>query len=135
VPPDAEQDVAAIVRRSWDIAPAELPAMAGKIWADDIVYREDPRWPGAGEFHGREAAIARFAGYMTSITGVASRVLEVEARGDLGFCKVEILGQGLASDAPIDHVWGYFVRLREGKITEIDAYLDPEQARRRFRDG
>ena len=132
---DAEQDVVAIVRRSWDLEPADLPAMAGEIWAPDVVYREDPRWPGAGEFHGREAAVARFAGYMTSLSGVSTRVKEVEARGDLAFCTVEVVGHGVASDAPIDHVWGYFACVRDGMITEIEAFLDPEQARRRFEDA
>jgi ketosteroid isomerase-like protein len=106
-----------------------------ELWTDDVVYREDPRWPGADVFRGREAVVNRFVAYTQDIAGASADLREVEVAGDRAFCAIHVGGRGASSAAPTDHLWGYYVVLRDGRIAEIDAHLDPEEARGRLRDG
>lgn len=128
---DPGDETTNVVREAWAGAPSieDLEERALRLWHEHVVYREDPRWPGAGVFEGRQAALARFRDYTAGIGDAHGRLVEVQVRGEHAFCSVEVRGQGTASGAPVDHLWGYLVRVRDGRIAEIQAYLDPEAAR------
>ena len=101
--------------------------LAGRVLAEDAVYREDPRWPGAGVYRGRDEVIRCWTGYLEVFDEPVLEVTEVESIGDRVIaCVVFRSGVG---DMPIEHTWAYVAVVRDGLVHELDAYLDPAQAR------
>ena len=124
--PDDEQ----IVRRFFE----ELvggPAALERIAHEDVVYVEDPVWPGAGTYQGRPAVVECWSRY-DELLGVdaALDVAEVSASGGAVVAVVRMRGRARDSGVPYDHTWGYVCRTREGRVAYFRAYFDPSEARR-----
>lgn len=94
----------------------------------DVVYEEDPRWPGAGTFEGQAAVLARFREYEQQL-----------GAGRASSDRVELLPGGLVSifrhagmttgaGVPFEHRWAWVIRMRDGKAAHIRAYVDPDEA-------
>ena len=99
------------------------------LCAPDVIYREDPRWPGGGVYEGWDAVRACWESYGASIGTEAD--LSIEALSDAGSrvaVRVRWRGRGSGSDAPWESTWGYVVTLVDGSVTEFEAFLDPEHA-------
>jgi ketosteroid isomerase-like protein len=115
-----------------DIA-AALPDLAAweaaieRWWHPELVYEEDPSWPGAGTHRGRDQVRAAFEGY-SEVMGIAEFSLEqVEPLEDGVVALVRVRGDS-AAGVPWDHLWGYACRARDGQLVYLRAYWDPEEA-------
>ena len=123
-----EEDAAAIVRASFD---AGSLAEGSSYWHDDVEYHEDPLWPGSGTYRGRESVVRRWEEYL-DVLGPATEmsVQEVHDAGDALVALVRVRGTAPGSGAPHDHLWGYVVRVADGKLRYIRAFYDPHEALR-----
>ena len=107
-----------------------LEETAETYWHPDIEYIEDPRWPGASRYQGRDAVLRCFHDYMEALgpdQDVAVTVERVRDAGERQVAFVRIRGRS-ASGAPHEHLWGYVVEAREGRIVYLRAYYGPEEA-------
>ena len=104
-------------------------ALAARFWDADIVYREDEKWPGAGEYRGREAAVARFLDYFESFGPTRVELVGIR-EGERGLlAEWDLRTVGVGSGVPMEQRWAYVIRTRDGRVAEIHAHLDLEAAR------
>jgi ketosteroid isomerase-like protein len=108
----------------------ELAERAKGYMAPDCVYEEDPVWPDAGEFRGRDAVLQRFGDYV-ELVHLAGASLESVLDGDgvvLAKVRIEMLGEG--EGTMIGFLWSYTVRVEDGQIVHSRAWYRPEEAAR-----
>lgn len=130
----AETDVDR-TRAAWEafaaLEPGDLRSeLAEHFWAEDLVYIEDPVWPGAATIRGRGAVIARFDEY-TEVLGDEPEIqVETVRAGNAGLVVSIIVfrAKSTGSGAPWEHRWGYVTRMRDGRLVEWRAYHDPDEA-------
>jgi ketosteroid isomerase-like protein len=99
-------------------------------WDEDVVYEEDPLWPGAGTYRGREAVLARFKEYEEQLGRGAATTDEIVERPGGVVVVWRHAGVTPGSGVPFEHRWAWLVKARDGKAVHIRAYFDPEEARR-----
>jgi ketosteroid isomerase-like protein len=107
-----------------------LAGVAQTYWHRDVVYVEDPRWPGASRYDGRDAVLRCFQAYVDALgpeDAVAATVERVVDAGARQVALVRFEGRS-ASGVPHDHVWGYLIEIRDRRIVYFRAYYDPEEA-------
>ena len=100
-------------------------------WDAEIEYVEDPRWPGASRYKGREAVLRCWRGYMEALGSQEDLTVTVERILDAGERQVPIVrfrGRGSASGLPHEHLWAYVVEVREGRIAHFRGYYEPAEA-------
>jgi ketosteroid isomerase-like protein len=103
-------------------------AVPEEIWAEDAVYREDPRWPGAGVHRGRDEIVRCFAAYGEVFEDPAFELTEIESIGDL--LVITAMFRSHVGEMPVEHEWGYLAEVRDGAVQSLTAYFDPAEARR-----
>jgi ketosteroid isomerase-like protein len=107
----------------------ELARINDQYTAADVVYEEDPVWPDAGLFRGREAVLRRFLEYpdLMHIAGMSRG--EITDTGDavLAELRIEMLGSGAGA---VEFVWTYTMQVEDGRVTHVRAWYDPDQAAR-----
>lgn len=125
----SEED-AELVRAAFETA-QDLEQAAQTYWHPEVEYVEDPRWPGASRYQGREAVLRCFQAYFEDLGGPAeeqaSSVERVIDAGDRQVPFVRFSGRS-ASGVPHEHLWAYVVEVREGQITYFRAYYEPQEA-------
>lgn len=99
-----------------------------ETWDPDVVYEEDPLWPGAGIFRGREAVLKRFREYEEQLGAGTVVVEDVAPSADGAVITWRHTGVTEAAGVPFEHRWAWGVRVRDGKATHIRAYFDPDRA-------
>jgi ketosteroid isomerase-like protein len=97
-------------------------------WDEDIVYEEDPLWPGAGTYSGRDAVLQRFREYEEQLGHGAATTDEVLERPGGVVIIWRHSGVTRGSGVPFEHRWAWVVQERDGKASHIRAYFDPEEA-------
>jgi ketosteroid isomerase-like protein len=123
------RDDVELVRRAFEWRRLEETAEA--YWHPDIEYVEDPRWPGASKYRGREAVLRCFRAYTEALGREEDFTITVERVFDAGervvpFVRIQSLAS--TSGVPHEHLWGYVVEVREGRITYFRAYYEPDEA-------
>jgi ketosteroid isomerase-like protein len=121
-----------VVRRmveAWNEAGWQGVADRGLLHRD-VEYHDDERWPEARSTVGASALVERFVEVM-DVLGEDARV-EVEELLDVGGDRVVMVfrftGKARASGIHHDHRWGFVCRVKQGQITYVQAYLDPNEA-------
>ena len=107
-----------------------LEETANAYWHPDIEYVEDPRWPGASRYQGRDAVLRCFRGYTQALNpggDIAVTVEQVLDAGKRQVAFVRIQGHS-TSGVPHEHLWGYVVEVMERRIAYFRAYYEPEEA-------
>ena len=126
------QENVEIVRRAFEGAGADgLRKAAETYWHPEVEYVEDPRWPGASRYRGRDAVVRCFESYMEALGREEDIVVTVERVLDAGTRQVpfvRVRGHAATSGVPHDHLWGYVVEVSEGRIIYFRAYHDPAEA-------
>src|SRR5437588_853005 len=98
-------------------------------WDADVVYQEDPKWPGAETFTGADAVRRRFLEYLEVLGRDIEVTLEDVALGTDGMVAVVTIGgRTTGSGAPFEHRWGYHFRMRGPRVAWFRAYYEPEEA-------
>ena len=108
----------------------ELVQIYDQYTAAAVIYEEDPVWPDAGVFRGREAVLRRFLEYVDLLHIEGVNRGEVIDAGDsvLAEVRIEILGSD-AGEA-VEFLWGYAVRIEEGRVAHFRAWYDRDEAAR-----
>lgn len=126
---------AEILRRQWEEVARQSPMskedfsrFVEENWDPEIRYEEDPRWPGSGSYSGRERVTAAFEGYREVMGSPSMSVEKVVDAGDEQVVLVRFTGTSAGSDLPWDHLWAYRCRVRDGKLSYLRAYWDPDEA-------
>jgi ketosteroid isomerase-like protein len=107
-------------RNAWEAA-------IERWWHPELTYEEDPRWPGAGAYHGRDEVRAVFEGYAQLMGTATFRVEGIAASDDEVVALVRVQGDS-AAGVPWDHLWGYRCRTQAGQLAYLRAYWDPSEA-------
>jgi ketosteroid isomerase-like protein len=97
-------------------------------WDEDVVYEEDPLWPGAGTYRGREAVLARFKEYEEQLGRGAATTDEIVERPGGVVIVWRHAGVTPGSGVPFEHRWAWLVQARGGRAVHIRAYFDPDEA-------
>jgi ketosteroid isomerase-like protein len=120
-----------LVRAAFDAASERgLAEVAHAYWHPDVEYVEDPRWPGASRYKGRDAVLQCFQAYMEALGPAEDPAITVERVLDAGQRQVLFVRfQGRsASGIPHQHLWAYVVEASGGRIVYFRAYYEPEEA-------
>ena len=90
-----------------------LAEVAEAYWDPRREYVEDPRWPGAGRYKGREEVLRIFQFYIEALGPDESGSAVLEQILDAGGRQVAFVRfQGRsASRVPHDHLWGHVVEV------------------------
>ena len=117
----------------WFDSPRDLGQLAkinDRYLARDVTYAEDPAWPDAGTYQGRDAVSQRLVEYgdLMHIEGIARR--RVIDAGDSVLAEVRIEMLGADAGRPIEFLWTYTVRIEDGRIAQFRAWYDPAEAAR-----
>ena len=119
-----------LVRRAWGADGWGLEEVASTYWHPDVEYVEDPRWPGASRYRGRDAVLACFRAYQDTMGPRADGAVSVERVLDAGDRQVALVrfhGRS-TSGVPHEHLWGYEVRAKDGLIVYFRAYYEAREA-------
>jgi ketosteroid isomerase-like protein len=120
-------------RRAWEeFVVADPTQWTGEVpehWDPEVVYEEDPKWPGAGAVRGATAVQRRFREYLEVLGDeIAAALDEVVAGTDGMVALVTVGGRTTGSGVPYQHRWAYHFRMRDGRVTWFRAYFDPGEA-------
>lgn len=98
---------------------------AEERWDPEIVYVEDPEWPGAGTYSGVQAVLRRF-NEVREVLGDAET--EVEEVLELSEGRVLVVWRytsvAAGSGIPLDQQWAYIATLRDGLLVRLQAVMD-----------
>jgi ketosteroid isomerase-like protein len=122
------QESVELVRKAFEGGLAET---AETYWHPQIEYIEDPRFPGASSYRGREAVLRCWQGYLDVLGDEGDITVTVERVFDAGERQVPFVrfrGHAPASGIPFEHLWAYVVELREERIAYFRAYYEPREA-------
>ena len=104
--------------------------LVDRWWHPELEYVEDPSWPGASSYRGREAVRDAWNAYMEVFKSAAMQLVRIDDRGEEIVALVRVTGVSTGGDVPFDHLWGYTCRLKDGQLVYLRAYWDPEDALR-----
>jgi ketosteroid isomerase-like protein len=127
--PQLDQDHSLYAEGARAYAERGLDGLA-ETWHDDIVYEEDPVFPGAATHRGRSAVLARFREYEEQLGPSAVEIHEIVALPGGVVVIWRHSGVTPAAGVPFEHRWAWVVQARDGKAVHIHAYFDPDDARR-----
>jgi ketosteroid isomerase-like protein len=121
-----------LVRRAFEeLGTVGLHETAQAYWHPDVEYVEDPVWPGASTYKGRDAVLVCFENYLDALGDADDMVVTVERvfdAADRHVAFVRVRSRASASGVPHEHLWGYVAEVREARIVYFRAYYEPEQA-------
>jgi ketosteroid isomerase-like protein len=109
----------------------DLAKMAEAYWHPEIEYIEDPRLPGASSYRGRDAVVEVWRSYLEVLgdeDDIAVTVEDVFDAGDRQVPFVRFGGHAVGSGVPFDHLWGYVVEVKDGRIAYLRAYYEAGEA-------
>jgi ketosteroid isomerase-like protein len=108
-----------------------LEETAATYWHPEVEYVEDPRWPGASTYKGRDAVLRCFQAYMEALGREEDLAVTVERVFDAGQRQVpfvRVQSRASTSGVPHEHLWGYVVEVRDEQIVYFRAYYEPGEA-------
>ena len=120
-----------VVRNAFEGGAARgLQQPAETYWHPEVEYEEDPRWPGASRYKGRDAVLRCFQAYMEALGREEDLTVTVERVFDAGERQVPFVRvHGTSTTGvPHEHLWGYVVEVKEGLIAYFRAYYWPWDA-------
>jgi ketosteroid isomerase-like protein len=127
---DLPADVLAFIRRGYELwNDGELEAVAG-MWSEDIVWQNDPDWPGQTRYRGRDEVVAFLRDEVAAVIELGDIEVEsIRAFGDELVIKLLARTRGADSHLDIGKVPIFHVaQVRDGQVARIRAFLDEERA-------
>ena len=105
------------------------PESLERVAHEDVVYVEDPKWPGADTYKGRAAVIECWSGYDELLgEGATAFVEHVRDAGSEVVAIVRVAGRTRDSGIPYDHTWGYTCRTTDGAVSYFRAWFSAAAA-------
>ena len=123
-------EVIDLVRRGYALWNAgELEAVA-EMWSEDIVWENDPEWPGQTVYRGRAAVVRFLREEVAAVIELGDIEVEsIQGSGDELVIKLLARTRGADSHVDIGKVPIFHVtQVRDGRVTRIRAYLDEAAA-------
>ena len=117
-----------LVRKAFE---GDLAEAARTYRHPEIEYIEDPRFPGASSYKGRDVVLRCWQDYREVLDAEDDIDVTVEHVFDAGARQVPFVrfrGHASTSGIPFDHLWGYVVEVREERIAYLHAYYEPREA-------
>jgi limonene-1,2-epoxide hydrolase len=114
---------------SWMVGDEELTdermqSLIERFAHPDLIYEEDPAWPGATTMKGWREVADRLREYRQVLGRPSVGIEALREAGDGRWAAaVRIAGES-TSGAPWDHLWGYSFEMRGGRIKRFRAYFD-----------
>jgi ketosteroid isomerase-like protein len=107
---------------------AMVPYMAEGIeWLEVGGLHETPA---GAEIRGRDNVQSGFESLFEAWQNYRLEPEEIRDAGrDRVFAVLHEVARGRASGVEVSGTWGYVVTLQDGKLTRVEAYRDPEEAR------
>jgi ketosteroid isomerase-like protein len=99
------------------------------VFHPEVEFREDPKFPEAAIYMGRDALRAyfkRFSGEFETFSWEAEDILD--AGDDQVLLLIRVRGRGKGSGADFDTRAGWLCRMQDGMAVRVDAYLDRREA-------
>jgi ketosteroid isomerase-like protein len=123
----SEQNVEA-VRRAWEaFNRGDLDAFFADV-APDVEFEEDPAFPEAAVFRGREEIRTYLAGFQEAMADHRFEIEELRDLGDRVLALVRETARGTSSGADVDQRPAFLYVFRDGLIVRVRAYLDRAEA-------
>jgi ketosteroid isomerase-like protein len=107
---------------------AEVARTLRRFLHPDAEYIEDPAWPGAGTYRGRDAVAGAFAQYWESIDFDPPKLDAVVEHGDALIASYSLEGAGRGSHSPFRQSVWWAIEMREGLIWRFSAHFDRNAA-------
>lgn len=108
----------------------EKPDIWERLTSDDVVYVEDPRWPGSDTYEGRTAVKACWEAYAETLGAETTISLrEIHDADDQVVAVVAVAGHTRESNVPYEHTWAYVCKADGNCLTYFRAHFDPNEAR------
>ncbi len=120
----------------WNVPEPERQEVVRRVLAEvferwthpDVEYREDPAWPGAATYIGRDAVIDVFSDYVL-VLGLESPELLEAVEGPKGIAiAVRISASRPDSEQVVGHTWGYLCQVEGDRLRSFWAYVNPDEA-------
>jgi ketosteroid isomerase-like protein len=122
------QENVEVVRRAWDaFNRGDLDAFMADV-AEDAEFEEDPAFPEAGVFRGREEVIAYVRGFQEQMRDHQFEVEEVRDLGDRALALLHETAQGASSGIDVDQHPAFLYEFKEARISRVRAYLRRSEA-------
>ena len=94
----------------------------------EIEYREDPKFPQAEVYRGRDAVGRQAREFYASFSEYRIEIEDLFGASDKVVAVCHEIGRGKASGAPVDRRVGWIFTIRAGKLLRMEIYLDPADA-------
>jgi ketosteroid isomerase-like protein len=112
-----------IVRRGWEAFNRGDPAFLSDF-AEDAEFEEDPTFPEAGVFRGREEIMRYITGFQEQMRDHRFEVEEVRDLGDQVLALLHETARGASSGIDVDQRPAFLFQFRDGMIVRMRAYLN-----------
>ncbi len=93
-----------------------------------MIYEEDPVWPDAGAFRGRDAISRRLSEYIGLLHLRRVSPGQVIDAYDLVLADVRISMLGGGVGAPVEFLWTYTLRVEDERIAYVRAWYTRAEA-------
>jgi ketosteroid isomerase-like protein len=120
------QENVEVVRRVYKLAEAQGVEGLLDLATDDVVWISDPRFPGGGRHAGKEN-VQRWLRTVWIYDEVSIDVEEIIDLGDWALAITRFHGV-FAGAPPVDWTWCHHFAFRDGRITQVQAFLDRAEA-------
>lgn len=115
--------------RTIDVLDRETLSVVFDFFDAGIEMHEDPRFPEAGVYRGREAVDAYFEQFRQSFDEFTFEVEDlVDVGGDRVLALFRTRMRGRGSGASLEARPGWIYTIRNGKAVKIEAYLNRDEA-------
>lgn len=98
------------------------------LFDEDVVWHEDPSFPEAGVYRGRDAWEAYARQFMAEFAYLHYDVREIVEAGDDLVVNLRLHGEGKSSGAEFDLSAWWALTVRDGRVVRCFAYLDRDRA-------
>ena len=94
----------------------------------EVEYREDPKFPQAEVYRGRDAVMRQTRQFFESFSEYRIEIEDLFGADDKAVVVCHEIGRGKASGVPVDRRVGWIFTIRAGKLLRMEIYLDPADA-------
>jgi ketosteroid isomerase-like protein len=102
---------------------------AGIFFDAEIEFREDPEFPDAQVYRGRDEVVRNFREFTASFEYYRFEIEDLrDAGGDKVIAVLREQARGKASGLEVDRQSGWVATFRDGKVLSFEIYLDPAHA-------
>jgi hypothetical protein len=114
------------------LSASPAPDVFGEIFFHpDVVYTEDPSWPGADQFHGRQAVSDHFREYLEFLSMQGVELEKVLEGPDHLVALWTLRASGSGSGATAEAAWAWLIEMKDGYVYRFSAHLDRSDALRK----